>query len=99
MVVDILKQFIYHQHLCASLGKEIKNAFLLPILDNEFIDLKNKKDVDYTSNRAVIGSIKYKELFKDQEIYVIMCPFSKWQEMYIKNKTLSFSEIEWKISS
>ena len=94
---DILKQFIYQQHLCNSLEKEIKNAFLLPILDNEFIDLKKKKDVDYTSNRAVIGSIKYKELFEDQELYVIMCPFSKWQEMYIKNKTLSFSEIEWKI--
>jgi hypothetical protein len=44
---------------------------------------------------AVIGYIEY-ELFPNKKIWVIMCPLSKWQENYIKNKTLKYNDIFWK---
>ena len=94
---DILKQFLYQQHLEYSLETTIpiKNALLLPILDNEFDALENKQGVyEYNEFRAVIGSITY-ELFEGKKVYVIMCPFSKWQTMYVNNKSLDFSEIDW----
>tara|TARA_B100000780_G_C20948247_1_gene378265 strand:- start:88 stop:228 length:141 start_codon:yes stop_codon:yes gene_type:complete len=43
---------------------------------------------------AVIGSVQY-ELFEDKKIWIIMCPFSKWQSDYINNKVIEYSKIFW----
>lgn len=91
---DILKQFLYQQHLEVSL-KTVKNALLFPVCDKLYDDLENKQGVyEYNEFRAVIGSITY-ELFENKKLFVIMCPFSKWQIMYVNNKSLDFSKIDW----
>jgi hypothetical protein len=93
---DILKQFQYQIHIEKKIEKNISNSFLFPINDVDFSNLRNNsKTLFFNHYMAVIGYIEY-ELFPNKKIWVIMCPFSKWQENYIKNKTLKYNDIFWK---
>jgi hypothetical protein len=95
---DILKQFIYHEHIeDLFIGKTVFNALLFPVLDDDFEEFKDKlDDKNYNQQRAVIGCVTYDlNVYKNKKISIIMCPFSKWQQMYIQHKSLAFSDIFW----
>ena len=92
---DILKQFQYQIHIEKKIGKNISNAFLFPASDNDFQSIKNNiETLSFNNFMAVIGSVQY-ELFEDKKIWIIMCPFSKWQSDYINNKVIEYSKIFW----
>ena len=93
---DILKQFQYQIHIEKKIEKNISNSFLFPINDVDFHELKNNpKTISFNNYMAVIGFIEY-ELFPSKKIWVIMCPFSKWQESYIDNISIIYKNIFWR---
>lgn len=84
---DILKQFQYQEHIEEELG-EVENGFLFPISDYNYEDLINKPEIIVSNEfMAVIGYIEY-NLYPAKKISVIMCPFSKWQQLFINNKSI-----------
>ena len=93
---DILKQFQYQHHIEKEIEKKISNAFLFPLNDDEYNLLKNNPNIIYFNEyMAVIGSLEY-ELYQDKKVWVIMCPFSKWQNSFILNKSIDYSKMYWK---
>jgi hypothetical protein len=84
---DILKQFQYQEHIELKLG-EMGNGFLFPISNSNYDELiKNPVIIESNEFMTIIGHIEY-HLYPGKEIRVIMCPFTKWQELFINNKSL-----------
>ncbi len=89
---DILKQFMYQQHLEEKLinnyeiVSEINNAFLFPINQIQFDELSHNNP----SNEFAIhmGTVTY-SLFNEKQIEVIFCNFERWKDFYIKRKQIS----------
>ena len=78
-------------------GKTLFNALLSPVPDDAFEEFKDKLDVkNYNPQRAVIICVTYDlNVYNNKKISIIMCPFSKWQRIYIQQKSLDFSDIFW----
>lgn len=95
---DILKQFQYQEHIEKELG-EMENGFLFPISNSDYYDLISKSGL-IASNEfmAMIGYIEY-HLYPGKKINVIMCPFSKWQELFVNNKSIESNNFLGNITS
>jgi len=84
---DILKQFQYEEHIEKKLGK-LENAFLFPISDSYYHKIITSSKTDhFNAFMAVIGYIDY-HLYPDKKISIIICPFCKWQELFINNQII-----------
>ena len=93
---DILKQFQYQQHIEKKKQERVSNAFLFPVDDTEFESLKiNPAVIDVNEFIVAIGSIQY-ALFEQKTIWILMCSYSKWQKMYLENKTINSDCLYWK---
>lgn len=84
---DILKQFQYQDHVEKTLG-DLENGFLFPVTNSNYEELiKNPDTIVSNEYMTVIGHIEY-HLYPKKKISVIVCPFSKWQELFINNKCI-----------
>ncbi len=92
---DILKQFQYQEHIEQKIKRKISNAFLMPLSESTYVNLlKNGAVVSSNNQMAVIGHVEYK-LYLTKKIWVIMCPFKRWQELFLKQKTLNYPDMYW----
>ena len=93
---DILKQFLYQKHLEEELVKKhrkvavINNAFLFPISQIEFEELRQKNP----SNDYIIkmGVATY-PLFEGKQIDILFCNFESFRDLYVKRKQISCESI------
>ena len=91
---DVLKQFQYQQHIEKFKGN-ISNAFLIPIGESVYSNLLENPHVKYfNSDMVVVGSVEY-SIYPEKKIWVILCPFSIWQNRYLNNKPLQYTEMYW----
>lgn len=89
---DILKQFQYQEHIELKLG-EMENGFLFPIPNSNYDELIKKPEIIKSNEfMSVIGHIEY-HLYLGKKISIIMCPFSKWQQLFINNKSIESNSL------
>ncbi len=89
---DILKQFQYQEHIEKELG-ELENGFLFPISNSNYDALINNPGIIESNEfMTVIGHIEY-HLYHGKKISIIMCPFSKWQQLFINNKSIASNSL------